>query len=130
MKNYDVVFPVPTELIWNAFVGAFEGGSTYWLHEANLIEGTKHTRTDLVWWGEEIVFANPFKIEIIYDLENDDGGNGNGNKTIDNSDILIGLCVMAVKYPRHFADLVSENDDSITHDVFMQCVVLGDIIYG
>lgn len=37
---------------------------------------------------------------------------------------------MAEKDPRHFGDLVSENDDADTHDVFIQHVLFGEVIYG
>jgi len=41
-----------------------------------------------------------------------------------------GLQLMADKYPKHFADFMNENDDAITGDVFVQCCVLGDVVYG
>lgn len=41
-----------------------------------------------------------------------------------------GLQVMANKFPSHFADLLAENDDACTGDVFLQCCVFGDTIYG
>jgi hypothetical protein len=41
-----------------------------------------------------------------------------------------GLQVMADKYPKHFADFMSEEDDCVTADVFLQCCLFGDIIYG
>lgn len=37
---------------------------------------------------------------------------------------------MAEKSPRHFADLLSEDDDATTHDVFIQHVLFGEVIYG
>jgi hypothetical protein len=37
---------------------------------------------------------------------------------------------MAADYPRHFADLVNENDDADTGDAFVQCCVFGEVIYG
>jgi hypothetical protein len=41
-----------------------------------------------------------------------------------------GVKVMHEKYPRHYADALSENDDAITGDVFLQCCLFGDAIYG
>ena len=41
-----------------------------------------------------------------------------------------GLKVMQEKAPRHFANWIAENDDSETGDVFIQCALLGDIVYG
>jgi hypothetical protein len=38
---------------------------------------------------------------------------------------------MAEKSPQHFGDMLSEsNADSITADVFLQYVALGEIVYG
>lgn len=41
-----------------------------------------------------------------------------------------GIQIMAEKCPRHFADFMNQNDDSITGDVFVQCCIFGEIIYG
>ena len=48
--------------------------------------------------------------------------------TLDN--IRRGLELMRDEYPRHWADLVEENDDLITGDVFLQLAVFGELIYG
>jgi hypothetical protein len=44
--------------------------------------------------------------------------------------IAQGLEVLATYYPRHFADLVNDNADSITADALLQCCLFGEIIYG
>ncbi|HET9281226.1 MAG TPA: hypothetical protein VFR24_04625 [Candidatus Angelobacter sp.] len=41
-----------------------------------------------------------------------------------------GLEVLACYYPRHFADLVTENADTITADALLQCCVFGELIYS
>ena len=41
-----------------------------------------------------------------------------------------GLQIMSEKYPQHFSDFIRENEDAITGDVFLQCALLGDIVYG
>jgi len=46
------------------------------------------------------------------------------------AEILSGFQIMAEKYPRHWNDFFIENEDSITADVWLQCVVLGEIVYG
>ena len=43
--------------------------------------------------------------------------------------IARGLDVLASRYPRHFADLVNENGDSITADVLLQCCFFGELLY-
>lgn len=41
-----------------------------------------------------------------------------------------GLEIMKEKYPRHYADFITENDDAITGDVFLQCTLYGEVIFG
>lgn len=56
--------------------------------------------------------------------------NGIISKKLNEENLLIGLKVMAQKYPYHFSNFISENADGITADVFLQCSVLGDVVYG
>ena len=41
-----------------------------------------------------------------------------------------GLRTMIQKYPKHWAMFVDENYDANTGDVFLQCAVFGEVIYG
>lgn len=41
-----------------------------------------------------------------------------------------GLKVMALDFPKHFLDILTENDDSDTADVLLQCSLFGEVIYG
>lgn len=50
--------------------------------------------------------------------------------TLDLAAVHRGFAIMAEHHPRHFADVISENDDAITADVFVQCCVLGKLVYG
>lgn len=49
---------------------------------------------------------------------------------LDRQHILNGLNLMAARAPRHFADILSENTDCITGDVFIQICLFGEIVYG
>jgi hypothetical protein len=41
-----------------------------------------------------------------------------------------GIKVMIQKQPSHFSDVMQDNDDAITADVWIQCALLGEVIYG
>lgn len=41
-----------------------------------------------------------------------------------------GTELMAKKYPRHFADMMSEDDDIETADALIQLSLFGDLVYG
>jgi len=44
--------------------------------------------------------------------------------------LKLGLTDMAAKFPHHFSNVMQDNCDAETGDVFLQCCVFGDIIYG
>ena len=44
--------------------------------------------------------------------------------------IMDGLTIMAKKYSGHFGDFLSGDYDETTSDVFLQCCVFGECIYG
>jgi hypothetical protein len=41
-----------------------------------------------------------------------------------------GTSAMANEYDWHFMDILLENDDAVTADVWFQCVLLGEVVYG
>lgn len=122
---------VPLERITNSLIGAFEGGSTYWLRQIEYTttpEGT-YERPE---YSDEHFWNDGGRANLTYDnpeqSEEDDGDQV--TKEIGLPELKAGLSVMAIKFARHFGDLIAENDDAITHDVFIQCVLFGDVIYG
>ncbi len=44
--------------------------------------------------------------------------------------LVAGVQVMAEKYPKHFNDWMNQNDDAITGDIFLQCCLFGEEIFG
>lgn len=123
---------VPISIISNALVGALEGGSGEWVQSADLIQGWRTNEppgTRMIWWGYEEVLANPFEFTVRYDDPNSTVS-ATANRVIKNEDLGRALTLMANKSPTHFADLIGENDDAITHDIFMQYLILDDIVYG
>lgn len=122
---------VPLERITNCLIGAFEGGSTYWLR------GVEYTTTppgeyENPMYSDDHFWNDGGRAKISYDNpeagESDDGDQV--EKEIGLPELKAGLAVMAAKHPRHFGDLVAENDDADTHDVFIQCALMGDVVYG
>lgn len=49
---------------------------------------------------------------------------------LDIGKIKRGLTVMAKKEPSHFADFVGGDYDQVTGDVFVQCCLFGEVLYG
>lgn len=110
--------------IKDLFTGAFEGGSNYWVRRIS-------HRPDFD--GSLTLDENdklPLNLPFTITYDNPDGDDATRRKRISRAAIDKGLSLMAAKAPRHFANILDENDDAETADVFLQFVVLGDIIFG
>jgi len=108
------------DLVTNAMEGP---GSTYW---CRMIRKEKPTGMEkLPMTCEEIIKAGG-QI-ILEDIEE-----GNGRELVLNMESAKrGLEIMATQEkPWHLMNFLSDNDDSQTADVWLQCALLGECIYG
>lgn len=119
---------------------AFEGGSNYWycqiepcLEEHILLEdfckGGRFSDPEEYWHWTQLVPLHPGCSLLIRDQEDPVEGHPYPY-VLDRKSLEKGLQVMAEKYPHHFADVLNHNDDAITGDVFLQCCLFGEVIYG
>jgi hypothetical protein len=138
--TFKVTTPVEfsEDRIASLIISAFEGGSNYWY----LIDFDKSVKPsdESLWTFPEDDCLNDGKTVVrhvqwpmseggrlfITNKFEDEGEEG----FLDRESIQRGLQVMAEKYPKHFADFIAENDDGNTGDVFLQCAVLGQLVYG
>ena len=67
---------------------------------------------------------------VVYDLYDEDDECNPVKHYLTIDDVQRGLELMRDQYPRHWADLVEENDDLITGDVWLQLTVFQEVIYG
>ena len=124
---------VPTFTICDLLVGAVEGGSNYWAtfrldpNFAKLVG-----KADL---DETSKLRKNLNIFPMYNIEHpqyclrvsDAEGGTTYNVTLES--FVNGLNVMADRYPQHFKDVITENYDAVTSDVFIQCAVFGEIVF-
>ena len=66
---------------------------------------------------------------VIKDFEDDINGQSR-SYFMSMTHVKQGLTCMAKKYPHHFASIITENEDSITGDVFLQCCLFGEVRYS
>lgn len=119
-KIVKTVVKIPQERIKDLLIGAFEGSSKHWYC---IQDRTKNS---------DLYVDEPFIVGgfiLIDDSMADDPTLALPIK-LDFERLEIGLAVFAEKEPRHFGDFISENDDAVTADVFLQCCVFGEVIYG
>lgn len=133
-----VTFDIPLERVVNCIVGFVENGYSPWAHDflsnddPTTVAALASSKTEerIIWYAREAFWNAKGSAHLRYDRAEDGEGEGKGNINIGLVDLQRGLATMAEKAPEHFADLVRENDDAVTHDVFMQMVVFQEIIYG
>jgi hypothetical protein len=121
--------------IVNLLCTAFDGGFGSWGRYET------HMPPEPDWsWGEgtpeetEKDWADVRKVYVasmcgghvtMYDMEDDEKP-----YRLDKAALHRGMRIFAEKYPKHFSDFINYNDDAITGDVYLQCCIFGDAIYG
>jgi hypothetical protein len=109
---------------------AFEGGSGYWAAIENFVE----PETVAMPWGEDEYhpryISYPFSkggAVVLTDIEDDD----EPKFVLDHKAVIQGKKLMEnSKYSHHLADVLSDNADATTGDVFLQLCLFGEVVYG
>lgn len=120
------------QLFTDIFVTAFEGGSNYWA-EVNSYEfedqlSMKPSKT--VALSESIaneLWNNPDFSMTVYDSESD-GDEILGEITHDSCQKAFKL--MMETHSKHFSNMMSENYDAETADIFFQLATMGEVVFG
>jgi len=102
--------------IEDMLIGAFEGGSNDWIEYVEKISES----------GNDWIYKDPFSdIGIrIHVVEEED------TFILNKESLQKGIDAMSSRQSRHFSDMIEENDDAITADVFLQCCLFGEIVFG
>jgi hypothetical protein len=122
---------ITDDMRFSLLVTALEGGSNYWYFIPDTTEidkeypETKHNEGLDTFVGKMWnAILNGASVEII-DVESEEFlGN------INYKGILVGEGKMIQNSPRHFADILADNMDAITADVWFQYCVMGEVVYG
>lgn len=125
MEMIKIQTSITDKRLQDLLCNALEGGSNYWyrIERYNYPEG--ETKESL---GIEFAHIElPFKggSLTITAPEEEDGK----EYTLDYKAIKRGIRTLAREHPRHFADFITENDDAITGDLFLQGCLFGKQIY-
>ena len=120
MNDFEVVTKtkVTRERISDLLCNAFEGGSNYWVGQLKILE---EGLTDSKYAHDQIAYGATVKL---YDDE------AETTYIIGAAQVQRGLARLAEDYTHHWIDFINENDDATTGDVFLQCIVFGEVIYG
>ncbi len=124
MKTIKVEVEVKEEIIENNLVAALEGGSNYW-YEIVGYKNKKPQRKEPYW---SAYITTPLSEDGVLKIKDNEGKGKVYNLT--RNKLIKGLKVMANKCPIHFGEIMNEDGDATTGDVFLQCALFGEVIYG
>ena len=148
VANFTLPITINPQRIADLLCGAIEGGSDYWLEGIEYILADGMELADFRKGGKLAKqisddYFHPTQIIPLFEgcglrvETNGDWRNlaqqkeGKPRKPILNpQSIQTGLRIMAEKHKSHFGDFMSENDDAVTADVFLQCCLFGELVFG
>ena len=82
-------------------------------------------------WAVALLSGRGIVVRDLYDEDSElNDGEEPKKYRIKLADVKRGLEKMRDEYPRHWADLIEEQDDLITGDVWLQLTVFNEVIYG
>lgn len=132
--TFTVSKEIPAAQVADLLVGAFEGGSEYWIQKLSVHKG-KEKEIENVWEdapsSANRFYSMPFTetgsilIKVL-----DEDGSEYGVRTLDRLALSRGLAILCEKYPQHYMNVIEGNDDAETSDVYLQCCVFGDVVFG
>ena len=130
--SFQTTETIPTELVRDLLTTAFEGGSNYWVtqvHVARLPAGMR--RKDFEFWHAELPLVNGGAVKFL-DAEEPDHqfADSLNYYTLDFTAITKGLAAMRLKYPDSWKAAIDGTFDALTADVFLQCCIFGEVVYG
>lgn len=126
---------ISDDAIRGLLCSAFEGGSNYWYSNLepaidNVVPYDEFRdggsqQGDTYWhWSQLMPLVEGCAV-VFEDTEDN-----HKLHRLDLAAIKRGFQVMAERYPQHFADYLAEKGDATTGDVFLQCCVFGEVLYG
>ena len=119
----DVSIKLDEQRMQDLFIGAFEGGSSYWAEVRDSSPTNECQSPSERWWKHIMVDGGEMKV---YDNEDEESEPTVLNK----AGVEKGFQLMAQNEARHFMDWLSENDDATTADVWFQLALFGQVVYG
>lgn len=107
--------------ITDQIITAIEGGTGYWLSAFQ--PGPGHAYFGDPWYANQTIWARP-DFHVTATTHED------GSFEFTPKELQRGLDVVAEKYPNRLFEILDENGDAETADVFLQCCLFGEVVYG
>jgi hypothetical protein len=121
---------ISDERLKNLLCSALEGGSNYWYNILKYVIADNADQSTIEFKHIDLPFIEGCGV-MISDIEAEEDEEGAFEPVLLNREAMQkGLQIMADKYNWHFQNFMTENDDAETGDVFLQCSLFGEIVFG
>ncbi len=136
-KEVHIKHVVSEDMVRNLLKLALENGSKYWMYLLKYEYPNNTLHSDFIGDGKFATLDNGSKWAVEYLLPFHRGGgviieekSSDFRHTITREKLLHGLDMMAQKYPRHFQNVIDGTTTPDNADVFLQCALFDDIVFG
>jgi|OM-RGC.v1.025801105 hypothetical protein len=135
-KPFEVKISLSPYAVSSLLCAALEGGSNYWYEIVeyefpegitldDFRKGGRFADPEWYWHPAQIIPLQEGCSVVITDIEDD-----TERWRLNRAAITRGIVTMSQKYPRHWKNVGTSEEDAETGDVFLQCCLLGEIVYG
>ncbi|TYO65440.1 hypothetical protein FXV83_16020 [Bradyrhizobium hipponense] len=121
LATFPATIQLTAQHVADQIIAAFEGGSNYWIEEVTPKKGRELAK-ERPWYACPNVWSGDFLIEI--KVQEDKA------YELTPASIKTGLDYLSKQAASRIAEIVEENGDAETGDVFLQACLFGDIVYG
>ena len=136
-QTVKVTIEIPVRNIVDLFITAKDGGIDHWAKSMDCfrtdVSDTEGHVEDRIGHGSIRIITNAEDWNRLFDIDFDMERQGPGRlrpyrRGLD--DVQKAFGIMANKYPRYFADFMTDDTDVTTADVFVQLCCFGEVIFG
>lgn len=131
--KYEIKIEITAKRLADLMTDVIEGqGCGAWLGLCSARWGSPKPRKTAhePWYSVPAFFERDDNKIHVYDMAADDAAEQGVLHVIGPEHFIHGLRIMAAKHPRAFAEILNEEDDGNTKDIFFQCVVFGEVLYA
>jgi len=124
-----VTITVSDRTIADLLCSAIEGGSNYWIGNMSPRPGKRAVKP----WGDDYTpsyIEAPFSGSLVIMVSDEDDERSNNTYTLNRARLKQGLQIMAEDYPEAFSEVLADNMDATTGDMFLQCCLFNEVVYG
>lgn len=123
MVEIPTTIRVPGQRIADLATTGIEGGYSPWLKSLVAINWTGEDP----WYASGDFWDGFFQVRATFDGPDDDEGSFASTKIVGPEDLQRAFVQLPANYLKDFLD---ENEDAETGDVFLQLLILGEVVYG